>query len=339
MTIRYIHSVKANIAQGLVAQIYFQIKRDFASLVEPFTLHSPSPKLLAGVWMTCRETELAGKVSREIKEAVAASISKINQCPYCVDAHTIMLNATGKRSLARLISNENYDQISDSEVREIVKWALATRSPRSETILSPPFSREDAPEIIGTAVFFHYINRMASVFLDETPLPSNHKLLKKILKSVASLLFSRAVRRPKLLGDSLRFLPEAKLPADLKWTKTNPTIADAFARFSAVVDEAGIYAVPPEVRACVQEHVQRWNGEDPGPNRQWVEQAIEGFAETSKITGRLALLAAFAPYKIDERLILAFRGHFPEDDKLVSAIACASFLAARRIGTWLNVPK
>lgn len=121
MTTKYIHPVKANSAEGLVSQVYAQIKRDFGSLVEPFTLHSPSPKLLAGVWMVCRETELAGNVRRDIKEAIAATVSKINQCPYCVDAHTIMLNATGKRNVARLISNENYDQISDSEVRACVQ--------------------------------------------------------------------------------------------------------------------------------------------------------------------------------------------------------------------------
>ena len=239
MTIKYIHPVKANSAEGLVAQVYAQIKRDFGSLVEPFTLHSPSPKLLAGVWMACRETELAGNVRRDIKEAIAATVSKINQCPYCVDAHTIMLNATGKRNVARLISNENYDQISDSEVREIVKWASATRSTGFEILLSPPFSRQDAPEIIGTTVFFHYLNRMVSALLRETPLPSNRSWLKNTLKLMAGLFFSRAARRHKSLGDSLKFLPEADLPADLNWAKPNPTIAGAFARFAAVIEEVG----------------------------------------------------------------------------------------------------
>jgi len=200
VTIKYIHPVKANSAEGLVAQVYAQIKRDFGSLVEPFTLHSPLPKLLAGV-------------------------SKINQCPYCVDAHTIMLNATGKRNVARLISNENYNQISDSEVREIVKWALTTRSAGSEILLSSPFSRQDAPEIIGTAVFFHYLNRMVNVLLSETPLPSNRSWLKNTLKLMAGLFFSRAACRHKSLGDSLKFLPESDLQADLNWAKTNPTIA------------------------------------------------------------------------------------------------------------------
>jgi AhpD family alkylhydroperoxidase len=339
MVVKYIQPVKAESAEGLVAQVYAQIKQDFGALVEPFTLHSPSPKLLAGAWIACRESELAGNVRRDIKETVAATVSKINKCPYCVDAHTIMLNATGKRSVAHAISNEHYNQISDPKMREVVKWALATRSPGSEILLTPPLSQLDAPEIIGTAVFFQYVDRIVSVLLSETPLPSNRRWLKNTLKLIAGIFFSRAIRRSKPPGNSLKFLPEANLPTDLNWTKTNPTIAGAFARFAAVIEEVGTYALSAEVRACVQERVQAWNGEDPGLSRQWVEQAISGFDDASKVAGRLSLLASLAPYQVDEGIVLAFRGHFPEDDKLLGALAWASFTVARRIGTWLYVPK
>lgn len=337
--IKYIQPVKTSSAEGLVAQVYAQIKQDFGALVEPFTLHSPSPKLLAGAWVACRESELAGNVRRDIKEAVAATISKINKCPYCVDAHTIMLNATGKRSIAQAISNENYNKISDPQMREVVKWALATRSSGSEILLAPPFSQLDAPEIIGTAVFFHYIDRMVNVLLSETPLPSNHRWLKNTLKLIAGIFFSRDIRRSKPSGDSLKLLPEADLPADLNWAKTNPTIAGAFARFAAVIEEVGTYALSPKICNCVQKYIQAWNGEDLGTSRQWVEQAISGFDDVSKAAGRLSLFASLAPYQVDEGIVLAFRRHFPEDDKLLGALAWASFTIARRIGTWLYVPK
>ena len=76
--------------------------------------------------MTCRESELVGNVRRDIKEAVAATVSKINKCPYCVDAHTIMLNAAGKYNDAREITNERYNKISDPQVRSIVDCARAS---------------------------------------------------------------------------------------------------------------------------------------------------------------------------------------------------------------------
>ena len=156
---------------------------------------------------------------------------------------------------------------------------------------------------------------------------------------MAGLFFSRAARRHKSLGDSLKFLPEADLPADLNWAKPNPTIAGAFAKFAAVIEEVGMYALSAEVRACVQECVQGWNGETLGLNKQWVEQAISGFNDASKAAGRLALLTALASYQVDEGIVLAFRVHFPEDDKLLGTLAWASFMAARRIGSWFHVPK
>ncbi len=335
MVVKYIQPVSAGSAVGLVAEIYAQIKRDFGSLVEPFTLHSPIPRLLAGAWMAARESQLAGMVRREIKEAVAATVSKINQCPYCVDAHTIMLKATGEHRAAQEINNGNYDQILDLKVRRVVRWASATRSPRSEALLSPPFSREEAPEIIGTAVFYHYINRMVNVLLSETPLPSNLPWLKKPMKRLASLLFSRAVRRQIPSGESLRFLPESDLPTDLNWVKPNPTTAGAFARFSAAIDDVGKNVLSSKVRARVKKQVQAWKGEDPGPNRSWVEQNIRGFSEASQVAGRLALLTALAPYQVDDEVVFAFRTYFPEDEKLIGTLAWASFTAARRIGTWL----
>jgi hypothetical protein len=54
--IKYIQPVSEATAEGLVAEVYSQIKEDFGMLVEPFTLHSPSPQLLAGIWMATRES-------------------------------------------------------------------------------------------------------------------------------------------------------------------------------------------------------------------------------------------------------------------------------------------
>ena len=152
MAIRYIQPVAMNSTEGLVARVYPQIKKEFGALVEPFTLHSPSPELLAGAWSAGRESLLVGSVRREVKEAVAATVSRINQCPYCVDAHTIMLNAISARNSAEAIIHQRDDQIRDAEMRSIVNWAAATRSPGAKILLSPPFSQEDAPEIkIGRA--------------------------------------------------------------------------------------------------------------------------------------------------------------------------------------------
>ena len=84
---------------GLVAEVYRQVRRDFGALVEPITVHAPVPTLLAAAWCVNRETLLVGRVRRELKEAVATVVSQLNRCPYCVDAHTAALDALGERDL------------------------------------------------------------------------------------------------------------------------------------------------------------------------------------------------------------------------------------------------
>jgi len=336
--IKYFRPITASGVDELSAQVYPQIKQDFGALVEPFTLHAPSPRLLAGVWVGTRETLLTGSVRREVKEAVAAAVSRTNQCPYCVDAHTMMLHSTSEHNTAVAISQGNDDQIRDSVLRAIVTWASATLSPGDPRLSEPPFSVQEAPEIVGTAVAFHYINRMVDVFLSETPLPTNHGWLKDVFKRMAGWYFSRAARRQKPAGASLALLPVAELPADLSWAAASPTVASAFSRWAAVIETAGLDACTEQTRALVRKRLEAWNGEDPGLSRNWVKDAIAPLSDAARPAGRLALLTALAPHQVDAGVIQAFRDQQPGDDQLIAVTAWASFTAARRIGTWLHVP-
>ena len=137
---------------------------------------------------------------------------------------------------------------------------------------------------------------------------------------------------------SLTLLPAADLPADLTWAAASPTVADAFARWTAVAEEAGQETLPTDVRALVRERVEAWNGESTGLSRGWVEEAIVDLDEVDRSAARLALLTALASYQVDEGAIEAFRTQQPGDDKLIGVTAWASFTAARRIGSWLQVP-
>lgn len=334
--IKYISVVKPSSASGLVAGVFAQVERDFGRVVEPFQLHSPLPELLAGAWMACRESELVGAAPRALKEAVAASISQVNHCSYCVDAHTIMISAAGEGKIANAISKARYEEITDEKTFSIVQWALATTSPRSELLRWPPFSKQEAPEFIGTAVFYHYINRMANALLGETPLPLSQGWLKSPLKSIASQTFSNALNRSKTIGDSLEFLPKTDLPNDLRWAKPSANVARAFACFAKAVEDAGERALPSEVRVHVEEELNGWIGKTSELSLAWSEDAISRFDKATESAARVAILTALAPDRIEPQAILAFRKHFPEDTKLVGALAWASFAAARKIGTWLQ---
>ena len=127
--IKYIHTIPVGTAEGLVAQAYSQIKREMAGVPEPFLIHSPSPTLLAGVWSMFRESLVAGQVRRGLKEVAAATISQINQCPWCVEAHTLALHATGDHAAARVLLNGKDSGKPNAETQAIIEWAAMTRQP------------------------------------------------------------------------------------------------------------------------------------------------------------------------------------------------------------------
>ena len=336
--IQFVTPVSQDNAEGVVAEVYRQAARDFL-VAPPLTLHSPVPNILAGVWGILRESMLAGPVNRTDFEVVAAAVSKINECPYCVDVHTMMLHGGAEHALADRLLNGNMDILPSSRMGSIVEWALAGRSPDAEIVKSPPFSEAEAPNIIGTAVAFHFLNRMVNIFLDESPLPvpSFLKWLKAPLGRLGASLFGKRLLGLSVEpGDALSLLPDMPLPDEFSWARSNPMVAAAFARFAAVIEEAGQSVVPVRVRELVQEQVDSWQGEDPGMSRQWVEDAVADLSDEEKASGRLALLVALAPYQVDDGLIEQFRRYFPSDEALISTTAWASYVAARQVARWLQ---
>ncbi|MCK6629226.1 MAG: carboxymuconolactone decarboxylase family protein [Anaerolineae bacterium] len=337
--IKYVQPVEIATASGKLAEAFDQMRRDFGMVVSLVLLHSPVPELLYGVWAVLRETLLVGNVPRNLKEAVSATVSKVNECPFCVDAHTVMLHALAEHEAVEAILQGRSDQIKSPEVRAMIEWASASRTPGSPLLQMPPFDPADAPEIIGVAVAFHYLNRMANIFMDGVVLPIPARLtgLKRAINQLSGSLLKEWMAPLSSPGESLSFLPDVSLPADLAWAASNPSVAGAYARLAAAVEAAGERSLPTVVRALVQQQVQNWQGVDPGLSRRWLEEAITELDETYKPAARLALLTALASYQVDEGIIRAFQTQYPGDDKLIGATAWASFTAARRAGDWLQV--
>ncbi|HMB24774.1 MAG TPA: hypothetical protein VKP08_18145 [Anaerolineales bacterium] len=335
--IRYVEPVGYDAATGLTAQVYRQLQADFmpAPLV---VLHSLIPEVMAGVWSMLRETLMAGSVNRSHKEAVAATISKANECPFCVDAHTVMLRATSNDDVANAILNGTPSNIQDPQLQALVQWIWANRTSNPDPVLPVPFSQSDVPEIIGTAVTFHYMNRMANVFLGDALLPIQ---LPSTLKDMTYRMYAategKRIVRSLPSGESLTFLPQAELPEDMSWAAGNPSVASAFAGVAKVVEETGERVLPEAVRQLVSEQVQAWNGGAMGMSRRWVDDMIASARiETEhRAVVRLALLTAFASYQVDAGIVDAFRSQYPQDAQLIAATAWASFMAARRAGEWL----
>jgi AhpD family alkylhydroperoxidase len=299
-------------------------------------MHSPAPSVLAASWALLRETLLAvGSVSRADKEVVAAAVSAGNACQYCVTVHSAAARTLAPGRTPTQIAADAIDAIADPELRAIAAWARDSGQPGQG---APPMSRS-FPEIAGVAIAFHYLNRMVTLFLPESPLPPLTP--KPVGNWVMEMTASAMVSPVPAPGDAIGLLPVAPLPAEFSWAASAPTIAEALARSAATIDEAGKRAASPQVRELVLSTLEDWSGEPPGLSSAWAGSAVAGLAEGDRAAGRLALLAALSPYQVRQADIRDYRqsgGAAATDEQLISLTAWASMTAARKVGSWLRQP-
>lgn len=340
-SIRHVRAPDFRRDDGLAAAVFRQMSAEF-QVVPPVTLHHSVPRLMAGLWAVSREAYVADPPGRALREVVGASVSHINRCPYCVDVHVAMLHGLGDGPAARGLTGAAADpgQLAGAQ-RDAAAWAMATLTPAAAILRAPPFSAADAPRIIGTALLFHYLNRMVNLFLQESPLPIPASL--GWLKRNAGIAFGRTVgRQVATLGAAAEPFPlsgeAADLPEEFGWARSDPRVAAAFALFAKVAEEAGAAFLDPEIRALVVRDVNAWTGEAPGLGRGWVEAAVSELPERDRPPARLALLTALASYQVSDADIAAFRGGDPSDAALIAVTGWAGFQAMRRIGGWLHAP-
>jgi alkylhydroperoxidase family enzyme len=327
--VRHVRAVRFGTADGDVARVYRDLEQDFGVLAPPIALHAPAPDVLAASWLMLRETLLVpGAAPRAHKEAVSTAVSEGNNCPFCITMHSSMLgDLVGYRD----------GVIPDPAAQAVADWATANATPETAVGHPVPFPAEQAPEMVGTAVVLQYLNRMVNIFLGELPLPPHAPAAALgVVRRVLVWLIKSAEDRGPRPGVSLDLLPEAQLPADLRWAAGNAAIAEAYARGAAAVDAAGRRSVPTEVRELVLEHLSRWDGRPIGPSRAWVEDAVAALAEDQRAAARLGLLTALASYQIDQSVIDRFRAGEPDDRALIDLTSWASLAAARRIGGWMR---
>ncbi len=319
----------------VVAAIYAQIRRDFGLVAAPFRAQAPVPEILAAAWSVLREAVLGGVVARRVKETVAAVVSQTNRCRYCVDVHTSLLHAASGREAAWALRRGAPEEIDDSALRAAAEWAGASRTPGAAVLAAPPFGAAEAPEMIATAAAFHYVNRLATIFLRDTPFPLRARPFAAPSVLATSHFFAPQVRQTLTPGASLGWLAPADLPADLSWARPRPEIAAGFASLAAATETAA-GGLLGEGAAAVRERIAAWRGEDPPLAGGWVEDATAGLPAEHRAAANLALLVALAPYRVGPAEVAAFRAGRSSDRALVTVVAWASFTAARRITTWLD---
>lgn len=279
------------------------IKAEFGFVPAPVILHDSVDGLFAGSWMLLRETVMTGTVPRAEKECLSLAISKENRCPFCVESHGMTLAAL------RSTGNAKFPKVME-------------RSPA------------ETAEIIGTAVLFHYLNRVVNVFLDESPLPPLLRLRpwRSVWLRVGGWTFTPIATQQLVPGESLAFLPEVPLARDLSWAEPQPFVAGAFARFADAIEKAARNALPPGTRELVHRQITSSTIAPAGNTDAWTSDATSGLPAPERPLAILALLAAFASYRVSPQHIESARAEGADDAVIVATVAWSAFVIAKELG-------
>lgn len=323
-------------ATGKLGEFYSFMKSDTGMTMPGFTALTASPDIVTGIWSIWRESDhMQGRVDRSRKEVVALSVAKVLECPFCLDAHGAMVQALANGDIARAIKAGRPDDIHDADYRGLATWTLATHSPGNHNLTTPPFTPEEAPEIIGTALAFHIINRSFHVFASDNAFPPMGPL-KGMMLSMMAPMMRRMVSKGGQPGASLQFVPQADLPNEFSVLSGNPHIAAAFAGYAAIIDKIEQNVVPAEIRELVLQQLHDWDGKAKGISRKWVEDAVATLSADHQPLARIALLSAIAPYQVDSSLGDAIRAQGHADTTILDVASWAIFSAVRQVNTWLH---
>ncbi|HEY1573757.1 MAG TPA: carboxymuconolactone decarboxylase family protein [Pseudonocardiaceae bacterium] len=292
---------------SLTASVSAEVERDLGALVPPVAVHAPAPRSMAAAWTMLRAVVVEpGLVDRTTKEAVATAVAHGNGCRCCEELHLTVLESLNRRRVDCELST-----LADQRVRRVTEWARTAGRVR-------PFADGHVPELVGTVVVSHYLDRMATVLSDRTSRLADHEVRRV------------AARASRVARVGRAWLPPGELPVDMGWARGRPSVADAFGRAAAVLSGS---VVSESVRAVVSGRLAQWLGEVPEDD-EWLGAALAGLVAADVAVGRLALLTAIAPRRVDPVLVDVVRERWGEP-ALVETVAWAAFAGARRIATWL----
>lgn len=332
-TMRYLESFPRHKAHGIVAEVYDQIAEDFF-VNGSLTSRSGVPDLFAAIWTGGRETILVDdQMDRTTKEALTATLSSINDCPYCGDMLVSLVHAADQHDDAKRILDKAEETITDPLLRERLLWVRAIATPGATPPSRTPFNRAQLPEVIGSLMAMSDINRFSHIVMDGSPVNAPFGL--RAVKAFGLRLFGGELRathkHPIVPGRTLHLLPEADLPDDMQWARSNPRIASAVSRWAAAVERESRKVIPDRTRQLVHDSLNQWQGEQMPISRNWVEQEVAGLEGNERAIASMALLVAKASYQIDDNLVGEVRKYNPEQKEFLRILAWSTFTAARYV--------
>lgn len=334
MAIRHLEAPDLKRLDSNSKKVLGQARREF-QIAPPLIIHTADPILIAGYWSAVREVYVVNVAGRTMREAVAATISQLNECPYCETVHKALFASSNNGP-----HNLNGQAKLPEDVAAAQAWAASTLSPDANVICNPQIVHSVVPEVYGTAFLFHYTNRMVNVFLTDSPIAiagAASATGKRITETLFSMLGHRMVSVDPKPGQAVGAIEPAG-PSAFSFAHSDNYVDAGLSQFTSAVEQAGHEAVPDEVRKLVLNHLESWRGAEAPLSRAWVEDLVAKVGKSNKAAARLALLTARASYQVDAKTVDEFRAQTPEDKALLQTVSWASFVASKQIFSWLPAP-
>ena len=318
MTVHHV-STKAPVdKRPLLDRVLKQMRREFF-VASPFLLHASVPESMAAAWVVIRETLMCGDAPRGRKEVVASGVSKANECPFCVDAHQAAVNASQTKDAA------------------MATWAEATNRADHPALANPPFDHH-AAEYFGTAVAFHYLNRMVSVFLDKKMMPVPN-FMDGSANFMARIMMGGMIRRgaQNRPGDSLDLLPDVDRTREWRpaWAAGASHVSDALAGWSAVNEHLARSQLDTTLIDGLANALDAWSGGESFTDSAWMEQWNPSVEPAQAPIAELALMSAMAPYRVTQATVDAAMKAGLSKPQVLLLVAWSAHRAARRAGEWI----
>lgn len=300
---------------------------DFGMVPPPISIHKIDSDLFAASWACLRETLVVGQVPRYFKEAVATGAANANKCPYCVGAHSMMYDIYKPKAKSHARGEEAPDSLNTTALSS---WAQSCYAAENSPMVEP-FLKSARAEIIGTAVFFHYLTRMVSVYLGDSFVPEKLAWSVPIMMPVMRVMMGLNDKRHKKPGASrLPDIPSDNGPA---WADQD-NVRVAFAQFQQVTENKITRILDQPMIDFINTYLSTWERLADSPGAGWVNTHIENWSEQDplkKQQAKFMLLVIGSPYMVidsDKNALIEKMG----DANFLAMTAWVALKAALRTG-------
>jgi uncharacterized peroxidase-related enzyme len=167
-----IRTVPPEAATGALAEAYEAVKATMGAPTPPlvFQISSIRPDLASLLASLAGALFDGGLLPRKSKEAIATYVSALNNCPYCVGAHTLLmqLNGASPEHVEAARAGDISAFTDDEQVarflplaEKITRHAYKVTDDDIESLRTAGWSDEQILEAVWVASFFNMVNRLA----------------------------------------------------------------------------------------------------------------------------------------------------------------------------------